>query len=301
MLPYALHGYRISMRTSMGATPYSLVYGMEAVLLVEVEIPPLRVLAEAKIDGSEWVQSRLDQLNLVDKKRPTEGDLVLKKRLPNDKDPRGKWAPNYDGPYVVKRACSRGALMLVNLEGQELKYQVNADATNDQAKVFNREIKKILQKMVNPSQNDWSQLLENALWVHKIVYRTPLGMSPYQIVFHKACHLPVEIEHQAYWAIKRCNMAYDQVGKERKLQLQELEEVHLEAYENSKIYKKKNVLLFNSRLKLIAVELRDEATNRIFKVNGHQLKPFHEGLTPMVGEVESSIRHEEVVHNPGYE
>ncbi|RDX90539.1 hypothetical protein CR513_27584, partial [Mucuna pruriens] len=56
--------------------------------------------------------------------------------------------------------------------------------------------------MVNPSWNDWSQLLEDALWAHKIAYQTPLGMSPYQIIFNKAY-----------------NMAYDQVGKERKLQL----------------------------------------------------------------------------------
>ncbi|RDY04388.1 Gag-Pol polyprotein, partial [Mucuna pruriens] len=88
---------------------------------------------------------------------------------------------------------------------------------NGQAKVFNREIKKLLQKMANPSQNDWSRLLEETLWAHRTTYQTPLGMSPYQIVFGKACHLPVEIEHRAYWAIKKCNMAYDQAGQERKL------------------------------------------------------------------------------------
>ncbi|RDX96914.1 Pro-Pol polyprotein, partial [Mucuna pruriens] len=67
--------------------------------------------------------------------------------------------------------------------------------TNGEAEDFNREIKKLLQKMVNPSRNDWSQLLEDALWAHRIAYQTPLGMSPYQIVFGKACHLPVEIQH----------------------------------------------------------------------------------------------------------
>ncbi|RDY14324.1 Retrovirus-related Pol polyprotein, partial [Mucuna pruriens] len=65
MLPYGLHGYRTSMCTSTRATLYSLVYGTEAVLLVEVEIPSLRVLAEAELDESKWVQSRLDQLNLI--------------------------------------------------------------------------------------------------------------------------------------------------------------------------------------------------------------------------------------------
>ncbi|RDX98908.1 hypothetical protein CR513_18123, partial [Mucuna pruriens] len=140
MLPYALHGYRTSICTSTGATPYLLVYGTKAVLLVEVEIPSLRVLAEAK--------SRLDHLNLIEEKQLTaichgikntfdrrvrprafkEGDLVLKKRLPNAKDQQGKWAPNYKGPYIVKHTFSRGALVLADSEGQELKHPVNADA-----------------------------------------------------------------------------------------------------------------------------------------------------------------------------
>ncbi|RDY07802.1 hypothetical protein CR513_08040, partial [Mucuna pruriens] len=78
--------------------------------------------------------------------------------------------------------------------------------------------------MVNPNRKNWSQLLEDALWAHITAYRTPLGMSPYRIVFSKTCHLP---------AVKQCNLAYDQASKQRKLQLQELEELHLEAYENS--------------------------------------------------------------------
>lgn len=69
MLPYTLMAYRTSIRTSIGATPYSLVYGMEVVLPIEVEIPSLRVLAEANISESAWAQVRHDQLNLIDEKR----------------------------------------------------------------------------------------------------------------------------------------------------------------------------------------------------------------------------------------
>ncbi|RDY13397.1 hypothetical protein CR513_01707, partial [Mucuna pruriens] len=96
-----------------------------------------------------------------------------------------------------------------------------------------------------------------------MAYRTPLGMSPYQIVFGKACHIPVEIKHHAYWVVKRCNLAFDQVDKERKLQLQELEELHLEAMRTPRFTRKSR-------------EKRNKATDKTFKVNEHQLKLFHE-------------------------
>ena len=154
MLPFALHGYRTAVRTSTGATPFSLVYGMEAVLPVEVEIPSLRVLMETKLEEAEWIRARFDQLNLIEEKRMTalchgqlyqqrlkrafdkkvrprqfkEGDLVLKAILPIHKDIRGKWTPNYEGPYVVKKAFSGGALILATMDGEEFPLPVNSDA-----------------------------------------------------------------------------------------------------------------------------------------------------------------------------
>ena len=69
MLPYALLGYRTTVIISSGATPYLLVYGKEAVVPVEVEIPSLRIIQEAELSNAEWVSKRIDQLALIDEKR----------------------------------------------------------------------------------------------------------------------------------------------------------------------------------------------------------------------------------------
>ncbi|RDX92466.1 pol, partial [Mucuna pruriens] len=95
--------------------------------------------------------------------------------------------------------CNRAMATLLEKYGVVHKVATAYHSQTDgQAKVLNREIKKLLQKMANLNRNDWSQLLEDALWAHRTACRTPLGMSPYWIVFNKACHLPIEIEHRAY-------------------------------------------------------------------------------------------------------
>ncbi|GJS20760.1 reverse transcriptase domain-containing protein [Tanacetum coccineum] len=165
----------------------------------------------------------------------------------------------------------------------------------------------------------WSNKLDDAFWAFRTAYKTAIGCTPYKLVYEKACHLPIELEHKAYWAY--ANFDLETAGDHRKVQLNELNELRDRAYENSLIYKEKTkrirdakiknrvfnvgdqVLLFNSRLKMFSGKLKSCWSGRFtitkvflyetielsqpdgpnFKGNGHRVKHyFGEDLPPKV-------------------
>ncbi|GJT53688.1 reverse transcriptase domain-containing protein [Tanacetum coccineum] len=190
--------------------------------------------------------------------------------------------------------------------------------TSGQVEVSNRGLKRILERTVGENRASWSDKLDDALWAFRTAYKTPIGCTPYKLVYGKACHLKIELEHKAYWALKHANFDLETAGDHCKVQLNELNELRDHAYKNSLIYKEKTksihdskiknlvfnvgdqVLLFNSRLKMFSGKLKSRWSRPFtivqvfpygsielsqnsrpnFKVNGHRLKHYFGGDIP---------------------
>nr|GEY81868.1 reverse transcriptase domain-containing protein [Tanacetum cinerariifolium] len=192
--------------------------------------------------------------------------------------------------------------------------------TSGQVEVTNRGLKRILESTIGQNRASWSDKLDDALCAFRTAYKTPIGCTPYKLVYGKARHLPIELEHKAYWALKQTNFDLFVTGDHQKIQLNELNELHDHAYENSLIYKEKTkrihdskiknhvfnvgdqVLLFNSRLKIFSGKLKShwsgpftiakvfpygivelsQANGPNFKVNGHRIKHYFGGDVPQL-------------------
>nr|GFA73941.1 reverse transcriptase domain-containing protein [Tanacetum cinerariifolium] len=198
--------------------------------------------------------------------------------------------------------------------------------TSGQVEVTNRGLKRILERTVGENvprgvislktlygtvgenHASWSNNLEDALWAFRTAFKTSIGCTPYRLVYGKACHLPLELEHKAYWALKHTNFDLKTASDYRKLQLNELNELRDERTKKLHDDKIKNrifnvgdqVLLFNSRLKIFSGKLKSRwsgpftiseiypySTAKLiypdgcnFKVNCHRLKHYHGGDPP---------------------
>nr|GFC47000.1 reverse transcriptase domain-containing protein [Tanacetum cinerariifolium] len=186
--------------------------------------------------------------------------------------------------------------------------------TSRQVEVTNCRLKRILERTVGENRALWSDKLEDALWAFRTAFKTFVGCTPYRLVYGKACHLPLELEHKAFWALKHTNFDLKTAVDHQKLQLNELSGLR----ENSLIYKERTkklhdakiknrifnvgdqVLLFNSRLKIFSGKLKSRwsgpftiskiypyGTAKLvhphgcnFKVNYHRLKHYHGGDPP---------------------
>nr|GEW97373.1 reverse transcriptase domain-containing protein [Tanacetum cinerariifolium] len=147
---------------------------------------------------------------------------------------------------------------------------------NDQfTHVSNRGLKRILERMVGENRTSWSDKLDDALWAFHTAYKTPIGCTPYKLVYGKSCHLPIELEHRAYWALKHDNFDLKTTGDHQKLHLNELSELRDLAYENSVIYKERLKKLHDSKIK-----------NRIFNV-GDQVLDFNSRLKIFSGKLKT--------------
>ncbi|GJU60996.1 reverse transcriptase domain-containing protein [Tanacetum coccineum] len=144
-------------------------------------------------------------------------------------------------------------------------------------------LQRILERTVGKNRASWSDKLDDALWAFHTAYKTPIGCTPYKLVYGKACHLPIELEHKAYWALKHANFDLKTAGDQRKVQLNELSELRDQAYENSLIYKEKTKRIHDAKIK-----------NRVFNV-GDQVLLFNSRLKIFSGTVKSVSDHLSIV------
>ncbi|GJR87575.1 reverse transcriptase domain-containing protein [Tanacetum coccineum] len=187
--------------------------------------------------------------------------------------------------------------------------------TSGQVENTNIDLKRIIEKTVKDNPAICSRKLDDALWAFRTAYKTPTRTTPYKLIYGKNCHLPFEIKHHTYWALKNCNSDLIAVGEERMFQLYELDELRHQAYEISQLYKERTkvwdnrklrmrkefkhgnkVLLFHSKYKFKQPKLRSHwlgpyvvkhqypsgyvelygKDGKTFIVNGHRLKLYHE-------------------------
>nr|GFA69174.1 hypothetical protein [Tanacetum cinerariifolium] len=147
--------------------------------------------------------------------------------------------------------------------------------TSGQVEVLNRGLKRILERTIGENRASWSDKLDDALWAFRTAYKTPIGYTPYKLVYEKACHLPIELEHKVYWALKQANFDLAAASDHRKIQLNELNELRKLKTHWSGPFTITKVFPYGT------VEL-SQASGPNFKVNGHHVKHYFGGNVPQL-------------------
>nr|GEZ86797.1 hypothetical protein [Tanacetum cinerariifolium] len=169
------------------------------------------------------------------------GNFIIKGMTSQQKKKFFKDARHYfwDDPYLF-RTCADQIIRrcVAVMEKYRVTHRLSTTfhpQTSGQVNVTNRGLKRILERTVEENRASWSDKLEDALWAFRTAFKTSIGCTPYRLVYGKACHLPLKLEHKAYWALKHANFDLKTAGDHRKLQLNELNELRDQAYENSLI------------------------------------------------------------------
>ncbi|GKB48195.1 reverse transcriptase domain-containing protein [Tanacetum coccineum] len=202
--------------------------------------------------------------------------------------------------------------------GCQLYLELHEPLSVTEVEVSNRGLKRILERTVGEHRAKWADKLDDTLWAFRTTFKTPIGCTLYKLLYKKARHLPIELKHKAYWALKWANFDLKTADDHRKVQMNELNKLRDQAYENSLIYKEKTkkihdakiknqefhvgdrVLLFDSRLKIFSSKLKSrwsgpftvsevfpygtvelsQLNSPNFKVNEHWIKHYYGGDIP---------------------
>nr|GFA52692.1 reverse transcriptase domain-containing protein [Tanacetum cinerariifolium] len=285
---------------------------------IEVDKAKIEVISKSLISRSSIPKElkimlpAIFHVNVFDPKEINETFPLESLNKVAHQDPSTPW----DDPYLF-RTCPDQIIRRC-VAGQEAIDILNACHSRPTGGHYgaNYTAKKVFDSGENRAL--WSDKLEDALWAFRTAFKTLVGCTPYRLFYGEACHLPLELEHKAFWALKHANFDLKTAGDHRKLQLNKLSELRDQAYENSLIYKERKkklhdakiknrifnvgdqVLLFHSRLKIFSGKLKSRWSGPFiiyeiyryetaklvhpdgcnFKVNCHRLKHYHGGDPP---------------------